>query len=61
MDAPMRRSEKINLSGYRMGQDRLKKSWRELIRHELKTLELIKGMAQDKKLWKSRVKVEDSR
>jgi len=49
MDAPVRR--------YRRGRDRLKKSWNEVIRHNLTTLGLTEDMAQGRRLWRSRIKV----
>ena len=37
----------------------LRKSWSEVIRHDLKTLGLVEDMAQDRKLWRDRIKVTD--
>ena len=59
MDAPVRRCERINLPDYRRSRGRLKKSWSEIIRYDLKTLRLMEDMTQDRRLWKSRIKVAD--
>jgi len=47
MDAPVRRCEKIDHSDYRRSRGRPKKSWSEVIRHDLKTLGVVEDMAQD--------------
>jgi len=57
-DAPVKRHETIEYPDYR-SRGRLKKSWSEVIGHELKTLGLVEDMAQDRKLWRSRIKVGD--
>ena len=44
---------------YRRSRGRPQKSWSEVIRHDLKTLGLVKDMAQDRKLWRARIKVTD--
>ena len=49
MDALVRRSEKLDRSDYRRSRGRSKKSWSEVIRHDLKTFGLVEGMAQDRK------------
>ena len=59
MDAPVRRCEIIVHPNYRRSRGRSKKSWSEVIRHNLKTLELVEDMAQDRKFWRSRIKVVD--
>jgi len=59
MDAPVRRCEKLDRLDYRRNRDRPKKSWSEVIRHDLKTLGLVEDMAQDRGLWQSRIKVAD--
>ena len=38
---------------------RPKKSWSEVIRHDLKTLGLVEDMTQDRKFWRDRIKVTD--
>jgi len=49
MDVPMRRCETIECLEYR-SRGRPKKSWSEVIRHDLKTLRLVEDMAQDRKI-----------
>jgi len=53
------RCETIEYSEYRRSRWRSKKSWSEAIRHDLKTLGLVEDMAQDRKLWRGRIKVAD--
>jgi len=50
MDAPARRGETIVCSDHRRRRGRPRKSWREVIRHDLKMLELVEDMAHDRKL-----------
>jgi len=45
MDAPVRRCEKLHHSDHRRSRGRPKKSWSEVIRLDLKTLELVEYMA----------------
>jgi len=61
MDAPVRRCEKIDRPDYRKSRGRSKKSWSEVIKHDLKTLGLVEDMAQDSRLWRPRIKVVDIR
>ena len=61
MHAPVRRCEKLDRPDYRRSRDRPRKSWSEVIRHDLKTLGLVADMAQDRRLWRSRIKVADYR
>jgi len=58
-DAPVRRCEMIKCLGYRRSRGRPKKSWNEVIRHDLKTVGLVEDMAQDRKLWRDRIKMTD--
>ena len=51
VDAPVRRCEAIKLSHYRRGRGRLKMSWDEVIRSDLKFIGLTEDMAQDKNMW----------
>ena len=57
--APVRRCEMIEYPEYRRSRGRPKKSWSEVIRHDLRTLGLVEDMAQDRKLWRGRIKVAD--
>ena len=61
MDTSVRRCEKIDRSDSRRSRGRLKKSWKEVVRHDLKTLGQVEDMAQDIRLWRSRSKVVDLR
>jgi len=54
-DAPMRRCETIECLDYRRSRGRPQKSWSEVIRHDLKTLGLLEGIAPDRKLWRDRI------
>ena len=58
-DAPVRRCERLECSEYRRSTGRPKKSWSEVIRHDLRTLGLVEDMTQDRKLWRSSIKVVD--
>jgi len=58
-DAPVRRCEMIACLDYRRSRGRPKKSWSEVIRHDLKTLGLVEDMAHDRKFWRDRIKVVD--
>ena len=60
MDASVRRWETIECLDHRRHRGRPMKSWRELIRHDLKTLGLVENMAHDRKLWRVRIRVTDS-
>ena len=59
MDAPAKKCKKIDFPEYTRGHGRPRKSWSKVIRHDLKTLSSMDDMAQDRKLWKSRIKVVD--
>jgi len=45
----------------RRGRGRQKKSWKEVIKYELKFIGLSKDMAQDTSMWRSRIKVTEHR
>jgi len=47
MDAPVSICEKIDYLQYRRGRVRPKKSWSEIIRHDLEVLGLVEDMIQD--------------
>ena len=59
MDALLRRCENIDRLDYKRSRGRPKKSWSEVIKDDLKTLGLGEGMAEEKTLWRSRIKVDD--
>jgi len=58
-DAPVRRCETIECLDYRRSRGRPKKSWSEVVRHNLRTLGLVEDMTQDRKFWRDRIKVMD--
>ena len=57
MDAPVKRYERINIPEGRRGRERPKKNLDEVIREDLKVVGLTEDMAQDRKLWRDRIKV----
>ena len=57
MDALVGRCEKIDSLDHRRSRGRVKKSWSEVVRHDLKTLGLLVDMAKDRRLWRSIIKV----
>ena len=59
METPVRRYENIDRLDYKRSKSRPKKSWSELIRHNLKTLGRVEDVAQDGMLWMSRIKIVD--
>jgi len=61
MHAPVTGCEKLDRSDYRKSRGRPKKSWIEVIRHNLKILGLVEDMSQDRRLWQYRIKVADCR
>jgi len=61
LDAPVRRCDKLDRSDYKRSRGRPKKSWSNVIRHDLKTLGLVEDMAHDRRLWRARIKVADCR
>ena len=48
MDAPVRRCERLDRPDYRRSRSRPKKSWIEVIRHDLKALGLVEDMTQNR-------------
>jgi len=59
MDAPVRRCENFDSLCHTRSRGSPKKSWREVIRYDMKTLRLVEDMTQDKSLWRSRIKIAD--
>ncbi|KAM3253038.1 hypothetical protein P3L10_007108 [Capsicum annuum] len=57
-DASVRRYERLALDGFRRDRDRPKKYWREVIRHDMEQLQLTEDMTLDRKVWRSRIRVE---
>jgi len=61
MAAPVRRCELINLPGGKRGRGRPKKSLNEVIREDLKVVGLSEDLAQDRKLWRDKIRILDGR
>ena len=61
MDAPVRRCERINIPEGKRGRGRPKKSLDEVIREDLKVVGLGEDLAQDKSIWRDRIRILDLR
>ena len=59
--APVRRCERIDLPGGKRGRGRPKKSLDEVVREALRVVGLTEDLAQDRRLWRDRIKVLDCR
>ena len=57
--APVRRCERINVPKGKRGRRRPKKSLDEVIREDLRVVGLTDDLAQDRKLWRDRIKISD--
>ncbi|KAF3615266.1 hypothetical protein FXO38_35213 [Capsicum annuum] len=55
-DAPVRRCERLALDGFRRRRGRPKKYWREVIRHDMKQLQLTEDRTLDRKVWRSQIR-----
>ncbi|XP_070050863.1 uncharacterized protein [Nicotiana tomentosiformis] len=58
-DAPVRRCERLASGGLKRGRVRPKKYWGEVISQDLALLQLTEDMTFDRKVWRSRIRVED--
>ncbi|XP_009767208.2 uncharacterized protein [Nicotiana sylvestris] len=58
IDAPVRRCERLALGGLKGGKIRPQKYWGEVIRQDLALLQFIEDMSLDRKVWRSRIRVE---
>ncbi|KAF3630369.1 hypothetical protein FXO38_27183 [Capsicum annuum] len=56
-DAPVRKCERLALDGFRRSKGRPKKYW-GVIRHDMEQLQLTEDMTLDRKVWRSRIRVE---
>ena len=61
MNAPVRRCERINIPIGKRGRGQSKKSLDEVIREDLKVIELTKNLTQDRRLWRDRIRTLDHR
>ena len=59
--APVRRCETINPPGGKRGRGRPKKNLEEVVREDLRVVGLTEDMAQDRRVWRDRIKVPDCR
>ncbi|PHU25135.1 hypothetical protein BC332_03467 [Capsicum chinense] len=55
-DAPVRRCERLALDDFKRSRGRPKKYWRGMIRHDME--QLTEDMTLDRKVWRSRIRVE---
>jgi len=60
-DAPVRRCGRIIITVGKRGRGRPKKSLDEVIRKGLKVVGLAEDLAQDRRLWRERIKILDCR
>lgn len=58
-DVLVRKCEKLVFRVFRRGRGRPKKSWKEVIKHDLTRLSLIKDMAKDMDVWRARIRVKE--
>ena len=61
VSASLRRCETIDSLQHKRGRGRLKTSWNAVIKSDMKCLGLTEDMAQDRNMWRSRIKVIDHR
>jgi len=58
---PVRRCELIDLPGGKRSRGRSKKSLDKVIREDLKVAGLSEDLAQDRRLWRNRIRILDGR
>ncbi|XP_070042497.1 uncharacterized protein [Nicotiana tomentosiformis] len=58
IDTHVRRCERLALESLRRGRGRPKKYWGEVIRQDMSLLQLTEDMTLDRRVWRSRIKVE---
>ena len=61
MVAPVKMCELIDLPVDKRGRGRPKKSLNEMIREDLKVVGLSENLAQDRMLWRNRIRILDGR
>ena len=59
--APVRSCETISPPGGKRGRGRPKKNLEEVVREDLRVVGLTEDMAQDRRVWRDRIKVPDCR
>lgn len=55
---PMRRCKRLVEIGLRRCRSRSSKNWEEVIRHVITHLQLTEGMTQDKRAWRSKIRID---
>ncbi|XP_070045170.1 uncharacterized protein [Nicotiana tomentosiformis] len=58
IDAPVGRCERLAMECLRRGRGRPKKYWTEVIIQDMALLQLTEDMTLDRRVWRSRIKVE---
>ncbi|XP_070057505.1 uncharacterized protein [Nicotiana tomentosiformis] len=58
IEVPVRRCERLASVGIMRGRGRPKKSWGEVIRRDMVQMELTKDMTLDRRVWRSKIRVE---
>uniref|UniRef100_A0A7C8ZR67 Uncharacterized protein n=1 Tax=Opuntia streptacantha TaxID=393608 RepID=A0A7C8ZR67_OPUST len=61
VDTQVRRCEKLDRSDLKQSRGRSRKCWSKVIRHDMKALGLVEDMVRDRRLWRSRIKVANSK
>ena len=59
MDAPVRRVEKIDIEQGKKLRGRPKMTWMEMVKNDMKLLELKERMVADRNVWRRRIHVLD--
>ena len=57
MDDSVRRCKRINIPAGKRGRGRPKKSLDEVIREDLKVVDLTEDLTQDRKAWRDRIRI----
>ena len=59
MDAPVRRVEKNDIEQGKKLRGRPKMTWMEVVKKDMKLLELEEGMVMDRNVWRRRIYILD--
>ena len=59
MDAPVRKAEKIDIEQGKKLRGRPKMTWMEVVKKDMKLLELEERMVVDRNVWRRRIHVLD--
>lgn len=52
------RCERLAIVGLRRGRGKWKKDWGEVIRHDIVCLQITDDMTFDRKIWRSKIRIE---